>query len=130
MYVLNDIEFNKVSSLPAEKRFSYCIKRIVDSGIIWSLYDNGWALIADDLSEEEIIPIWSHSRFAEVCATGEWEGYKPRRISLKNFIRKWIPGMIKDKRVIAVFFVPDGTYVHISPEELFNRLEEELEQYE
>jgi hypothetical protein len=43
---MNDKEFEAVFSLPAQRRYAYLLKRVVDTERIWSLgTEEGWARI-------------------------------------------------------------------------------------
>lgn len=123
---MHDKEFASVLALPGDRRYSYFISKVADWGLVWSLAsDDGWALAADD-EGHELIPAWPHERFASACATNNWAGYEPRAIELSNWTEKWIPGMIRDRRLVAVFPTPTDKGVIVSPERLKDDLDEEL----
>jgi hypothetical protein len=127
----NEMEFENVLSLTAIKRYSYFIKKVVDFEVVWSLYeDDGWAMFLDNDGKHEVLPVWPHARYVEACAKEIWAGYKPREIDINTFLEKWIPGMIDDKRLVAVFPAPDNTCVNVMPERLRDDLESELSLYE
>lgn len=127
---LNDKEYQAVSGLPGSDRYSYTIKKIADQEEVWSLWaEGGWALASDD-EGRELIPIWPHSKFASASATGEWNGYEPRSIDLVSWTSKWVPGIARDQRKIAVFPTPDDKGVVVSPERFSEDLEAETSLYE
>ena len=68
----------------------------------WNIIKDGWVLMGD-ANQTEIVPVWSHPMFAEAFAVGEWLGYTPKKIHLEEWMTKWIPGMEKDHRMVAVF---------------------------
>ena len=115
------------ASPPARERYEYFIKKVADSQAVWSLWNDGWALMGDD--EGEAVPVWPHPRFAEAFATAAWEGHRPRKITLEDWLVKWIPGMEADHRKVAVFPVEGGTTTKASPGQLRTDLEEELVKY-
>jgi hypothetical protein len=88
---LKEEEFDSVRRLPARERYKYFIKKAADSQTVWSLWNNGWALLGDD--EGEAVPVWPHAKFAEAFALGEWDGYTARKspfmTGLTNGFRAW-----------------------------------------
>ncbi|MGZ4845209.1 MAG: DUF2750 domain-containing protein, partial [Candidatus Angelobacter sp.] len=63
-------------------------------------------------------------------AVGEWLGYKPKKIDLDEWLNKWIPGMEKDHRAVAVFPATESQTTTASPLKVKSDLEEELAKYE
>lgn len=123
---INEKEFTSVVHLAAPERYTHFIKRVADRQEVWSLYaDGGWALVGDD-NGNELVPVWPHEEYAVACAKDKWTGYRPQVIELRAWMKRWIPGMIKDKRNVAVFPTPSMQGVHVSPERLKNDLEAEL----
>lgn len=84
-----------ISSIERHQRF---IRRVVASGEVWVLQlpdDSGsWAtshgtfINEDDGTEVDvpIVPFWSDRAYAARCATGPWSVYRPRAITLDDFI--------------------------------------------
>ncbi len=129
-WVMDDEEFEVVLSLPAQRRYAYLLKRVVDWERIWSLgTEEGWALSSDD-EGHELVPVWPHERFAAACAEGYWRGYEPRAIDLSVWMERWIPGMQRDQRMVSAFPTPSGRSVRVSAERFENDLKEELTLYE
>ena len=126
---LNSIEFESVTKLAPEKRYEYFIKKVADWQEIWSLWNEGWVLMGDS-DEHETVPVWPHAIFAEASAVDDWLGYKPRRIGLADWMEKWIPGIERDRRMIAVFPTLEGQTTTVNPARLKHDLEEELARYE
>lgn len=81
-----------------------------------------------DANQTEVVPVWPHPTFAEAFAIGEWLGYTPKKIDLEEWMTKWIPGMEKDHRMIAVF--PAAESQTTTPAKLKRDLEKELAKYE
>jgi len=129
-WVMDDKEFEAVLSLPAQRRYAYLVKRVVDRERIWSLgTEEGWALSSDD-EGHELVPVWPHERFAATCAEGSWRGYEPRAIDLSVWMERWIPGMQRDQRMVSAFPTPSGESVRVSLASFENDLKEELTLYE
>ncbi|MBY0012066.1 DUF2750 domain-containing protein [Paenibacillus typhae] len=120
-------EFEAVIKLPANIRYEYFIKKVADSEEIWGLYDDGWAMTADD-SGILLIPFWPKKEFAQYCAYEEWSNYKAQSISLDEFISDWLPNMVKDQYKPSIFWNRDDSAV-LEIQVILNDLEQELEKY-
>jgi hypothetical protein len=117
-----------VLSLPGEKRFKYFVKTIADREEVWGLYQNGWALAANE-EGVEVFPLWPAQEYAEICAENEWGGYEPRSIDLNDFMEVLIPKLEADKVLPGVFYTPTSKGVIPSVDELRGAIEEELDNY-
>ncbi len=127
---VNDKELSAVLALPGNKRYDYFVKRVVDWEQIWSLKNShGWILAADEF-EHEVVPVWPHAKFAELCAIDIWAGTTAEKISLSDWLQKWIVGLIRDQRNIAVFPTPSNCGILISPQRLQEDMEAEMQNYE
>lgn len=126
---MNKAKLENVLKLSAEERYSYFIRKVADIEELWGLYDDGWALLADNYNNE-VIPFWPESDFAQICAIDKWTSYKPKSIDIKSFINAWLKGMKIDNKKVGVFYTPQGKGIIVDPEELKKDLEKELEQYE
>ncbi len=123
---LNDQEFENVMNLPGPRRYEYFVKRTADWEELWTLRgEDGFVLVGDD-EGSEYVPVWPHRRYAEACATDEWAGLQPEAIALHDWLEVWIPGMTRDSRSVAVFPLPKGQGVVVSPERLKEDLEGEI----
>ena len=126
---LRDQEYKAVLQLSPEDRYGYCLRHIADEERVWSLWQDGWALLGTD-DGTEVVPIWPHSRYAEACTVEDFSGYQARAISLQDWLDRWIPGMVRDRRLVAVFLTPDGQGPVVTPHEIESDLRAELAQYE
>lgn len=126
------IEAREVSALvqlSGGERYEYFVKKAADCQEVWSLGgDDGWVMAEAD--GQEAVPVWPHPAYAEMCATGSWQGHEPRPIPLSDWLEKWTPGLTRDGRGVAVFPLPEDRGVRVSPEYLENDLREELAKYE
>ena len=126
---ISDQEFESVLSLPGTKRYSYFVKKVADREEIWSLRNqDGWVLYADSVASD-VVPVWPNERFAQACAEGEWQDCQPAVIELSAWMERWIPGMARDKRKVAVFATPQDEGIVVDPDKLYADLSEECEQY-
>lgn len=127
---VDDKELRAILSLNAPKRYSYWIKKVTDQEEIWSLWaEGGWAL-ASDKEGREVVPVWSHPRFASVCTVGAWQGYEPRMINFSAWMERWLPGLVHGRRLVAVFPTPSSRGIVVSPMRLKEDLEKEASLYE
>ncbi len=120
-------EIKAVIKLPALKRYSYFIKKVVDFEQVWGLYNDGWAM-TEDSEGNQIIPFWPKSEYADLCIEENWKSYQPKKIDLDDFLGKWIPGMNRDGLKIAVFWYNNDSVI-VEPDRLLSDLEEELDNY-
>ena len=84
--------------------------------------------MADD-SGLEVVPLRPHEQFATACAADDGEE-QAASISLDDLLNKWLPGMLKDGRQVAVFSVPSGEGAIVSPSRLRADLLAKCEDYE
>jgi hypothetical protein len=125
---MNIKEFESVSNLSGAKRYEYFIKKVVNNEKLWGLYNDGWAMVADD-NENEMIPFWPQKEFAEACCLGDWSNYKAEEIDLYEFIDGWLVDMKKDGLLTAIFYTKDDKGVVVEPDMLLQNLNKELENY-
>lgn len=129
MKQIHDKEFTALLGMAASDRYATFLNRVVDWEEVWSLRNSdGWCLMADE-NGLEVIPVWPHERFATACASAQSQE-QAASISLQDWLQKWLPGMIRDGRHVAVFPVPDGKGTVVSPEQLRSDLLMECEQVE
>ncbi len=126
----NAKEVEAINFLEAAKRYEYLLKKVADQGEIWSLLkDGGWALAGDDQGRQ-LVPVWPHSRYAEICAEGVWADYEPKSIPIDVWLSRWVSGMERDDRQIAAFPTPTDKGIPVTPIRFKADLEEALSQYE
>lgn len=126
----NEKEIESVLRLDAPNRYLYCVKRIADWQRLYSLKSNaGWALAANDAGDE-LVPIWPHEAFASLCAGGPWQDYSPQVIGIDEWLVRWIPGIERDSRLIAVFPTAEKKGVAVNAADFVKHLRAELAKYE
>jgi hypothetical protein len=129
MKQIHDEEFAALTRMNAPDRYSVFLHRVADWEEVWSLRSaNGWCLMADE-SGVEMIPVWPHERFATACASSD-DQEQAASIPLEDWLDKWLVGMIKDGRQVAVFPVPGGKGTIVSPTQLRADLLAQCEEYE
>lgn len=75
---MNLKEFESMISQPANIRYEYFIKKVVDSEVVWGLYWDGWP-VTEDNNGNKSLPFWPKKEFAEYCAVDEWEIYSSEK---------------------------------------------------
>lgn len=127
---MNQKQFGNVIQLSPHDRYIHFISKVADWEELWSLRNSDGFVIFGDPLENECIPVWPHPDYANALIKDSWSDCYPERIDMYKFLEKWIPGMIEDKRMIAVFPTLDENGIIVNPERLNGDLLDELEQYQ
>lgn len=93
--------------LPAQRRYTYFLRRVVETGEVWGLDGEGWALALDD-SGADVLPLWPEPEFAALCANRLWEGFVPKRLGLDELLESVLPQLEAEGLSLGVFFTPEG----------------------
>ncbi|MBK6907477.1 MAG: DUF2750 domain-containing protein [Rhodocyclaceae bacterium] len=121
-YPLSQKELESVSRLSIEARLAHFVKRVADWEEVWSLRNSeGWVLTLAT-EGQEAAPFWPHPAYATACAQDIWVDCEPQAIDLAAFMEKWLPGLAKEKKVVAVFPAPSSSGALIHPESLLQAL--------
>jgi len=110
---------------PGPQRYAYFIKRVVDTGVVWSLYRNGWALASKE-DGTMVFPLWPDSEFAAICADYEWTGYAPQSFALAELLDELLPQLARDGVATGVFYTPGARDVMPTANLLRRDLQDEL----
>lgn len=110
---------------PGPQRYDYFIKRVVDTGVVWSLYRNGWALASKE-DGTMVFPLWPDSEFAAICADYEWTDYAPQSFGLAELLDELLPQLAQDGVVTGVFYTPGARDVMPTANLLRRDLQDEL----
>ncbi|OAS14700.1 DUF2750 domain-containing protein [Paenibacillus oryzisoli] len=124
---MNLKEFESVLNQPANIRYEYFVKKVVDSETVWGLYEDGWAVTKDD-NGNVLFPIWPKREFAEHCANNDWENYLGESMDLYEFIDDLLPRLKVDGLKPSIFFNNDDSAV-LDVDILIRDLKAELEKY-
>lgn len=127
---MHDREFVEVTGLPAAKRYEYFVKRAVDWECVWGLRsEKGWTL-ASGPEGRTAFPVWPHPRLACACSVNQWAASVASEIPLDEFLDRWLAGLARDDRDVAVFPTPQDEGIVVCPERLAADLRDECRQYE
>jgi hypothetical protein len=110
-----------VLRLPAVRRYSYFLQRVVESGEVWGLDGEGWALALDDAGRD-VLPLWPAPEFAAICARRLWSGFEPRPIQLQFLLDNVLPQLEEEGMPVGIFFTPEGQGHPVSARELIDAL--------
>jgi hypothetical protein len=120
-------QLKAVVTLPAPQRYEYFIKRVAQTGEVWGLYRNGWALATKD-DGTLVFALWPEREFALLCAEFEWEGYEPQAFALRELLDELLPQLQQDGLLPGIFRTPGSKGVMPSPGLLRVDLQDELGQ--
>lgn len=111
--------------LSGPQRYEYFIRRVAQTGTVWSLYRNGWALAKKE-DGSLVFPLWPDREFATICADYEWTGYEPQSFSLDELVDELLPQLEQDGIATGVFYTPGARDVMPSAGLLQRDLDDEL----
>lgn len=94
-----------VVMLPGPQRYAYFVEHAVESGVVWSLFRQGWALAKKD-DGTMVFPLWPAREFAALCADYEWTGYAPVSFALDELLDDLLPQLEGDGIATGVFYTP------------------------
>ena len=129
-YKLTIQEMQSLQSADSNIRFEYLVKRVADWEEIWTLKNAEGYVLFGDSNAGEAVPVWPFEEFANQFATDQWADCKPSAIGLQHFLDRWLPGMEKDVRAVAVFPVLKQQNCTVSAVEFQKAIEKALEDYE
>mgnify|MGYP002284679668 FL=1 len=123
-------KIENIFKLSAKERFSYFVRKLTDLEEVCGLSEGTeWALLWDNYNNK-LFPVWPEKDFAEICANGPWNSYIPKLIKLEDFISKLSIKLDSEEINYAVFLTTENKGIIISPKELCEVLEMEIEQEE
>lgn len=110
-----------VLRLPSARRYAYFLQRVTESGEVWGLEGEGWALALDDAGRD-VLPLWPEREFAALCATRLWSGFEPRPIRVQELVENVLPQLEEEGMPVGVFFTPQGQGHPVTARELIEAL--------
>lgn len=118
-----------ILKLDGPARYGHFVKHVVDCEEAWGLYDDGWAMGADD-DGNPTFQMWPAREYAALCATGEWSSYEPAEIPLEDLADELLPKLREDGVGLGIFRTPEGQSVMPSVDQLLEDLRTEMDRYE
>lgn len=114
-----------VFDLSAADRYPLFLTGAVVQSRVWTLKDAGGFVSFRDEEGRDCFPFWPAPESAEALANDDWSDCRAEPLTLTVFMERWLTGMARDGRLVAVFPAPDGSCVVMDPEALRQDLEEE-----
>jgi hypothetical protein len=99
-------ETSSVVTLPKQLRYEHFIRRVADTGRVWGLVRDGWAIGKTD-DGALVFPLWPTSELAQQCAVLEWEGYVPQEFDLQELFDELLPQIEADGILPGITYTPD-----------------------
>lgn len=96
---------------------------------MWGLHAEGWAL-ASTSEGERVFPLWPAREYAELCATGIWDRFRPEEIPLDTLFDILVPKLREARTLVGVFPTPQESAVTPTLEQLVTHLKDELSRIE
>ena len=129
-YKVNPKEFDSVIALSEFDRYQYFLNKVADWEEVWSIgKSEGWRMMSDN--EGTIcVPVWPAEEYAAACCSEEWSQDEPKVILLDDWMVKWLPGIKKDGRKIAVFPIPICKGTIVESDQLLADLQEILTEFD
>jgi hypothetical protein len=121
---IGEEEIGRLLALPAADRAVQFFQLLADWEEAWALRDaDGWVVS----KATDALPLWPHADLAAACAQGPWEGSAPESLPLGDLLEDLLPLLEEDGLRVAVFPSPDDPGLLLSPAEVRERIERELE---
>lgn len=95
-----------VLSLPKALRYDHFIRRVADTGRVWGLVRDGWAIGKTD-EGALVFPLWPSAELAAQCAVLEWTGYLPQEFGLQELFEDLLPQLEADGILPGITYTPD-----------------------
>ncbi|HDR6271298.1 TPA: DUF2750 domain-containing protein [Bacillus cereus] len=110
----------------AQKRFTTFIHTVLETETIWGLKNtSGWCVCeSNEYEDTDVMLFWSNKSYAQQCTIQEWANYSPTAIPLEQFLKNWLPGMIKDDLLVGVNWNTHLIGLELEPQLLLNFLNE------
>ncbi|MBK1701485.1 DUF2750 domain-containing protein [Thiococcus pfennigii] len=119
---LDDAERARVLALSADEQYRHFIERALADGEVWTLRGPGGFVAYRGEDGEPCFPFWPHPDYALALANDDWSDCRPEPLPLDRFMDRWLPGMARDGRQLAVFPTPAGQGLIADPQELLDDL--------
>ncbi|MDX1917189.1 MAG: DUF2750 domain-containing protein [Rickettsiaceae bacterium] len=127
MIMLKQQEIDSVLKLSGKQRYTYFIKKVTDTEVIWALYKDGWALVRND-ADKVFMPIWPYKEYAQLLCMGEWLEYQPAEIDLYEFIEEVSQELKKNNIAPCIFLTPNDFGVCLEMDILLSDIENKLDE--
>ena len=84
-YRISNEEFQALEKCNSETRYTYTVKRIIDTEVLWTIVDEEDHLVIQTDGNKKLLPVWSSKEYAQVfCVKGE-NNYKYSAFTWETF---------------------------------------------
>lgn len=119
-------EVAAVPTMTDEELLEYFLYRIFETDEVWGLKADGqWQ--ARQWQDKETLVVWPYKRYAEDAATGDWAQSIPIAESVETFTYQILNSSARANRMIEIMPRVSDVGCLISPQRLFNMLENMME---
>lgn len=124
---MTDSPENFTANMDCEERYDYFLSAVLEERDLWILInaDEHFLKIFAEDDGFEYIPLWPSAELAQAYANQD-SSLSPKKISLPEFMQKWVLGLSKDKLQVGVFPGTDGSIWLCEAKELEKDLKDEL----
>lgn len=122
-------EIKSVSLLEPQKRYNYFIKKVADSEIMYSLKDKEGRWATSEVEGKKLFSLWTAKEYAANCIIGEWDNYKPYKITLDEFQNQIIDYLEENDFLLNIFSIKSNSGFVVSLSEFVQDLTDELNKY-
>ena len=128
---MNRDDFEQVLKLGCAERYELCLAMIAEERDIWIAVDanNEFLIIESDEEDLETLPIWPSAQFAEKYCSPLDDKLVAKSISVPEFFRKWVPGLIADCLELSVFPTSADDVSIVDAEHFKSDLQEEMSSF-
>ncbi|MDQ0038088.1 hypothetical protein J2W30_005875 [Variovorax boronicumulans] len=127
---LHEQEIAAVLKTDGPTRYGHFVGQVADWEAVWGLRTpDGWVSGSDE-TNGPMFPVWPHEPYARMLAVDLWANATPTPIAVHDWIEKWLPGLARDRVMVAVFPTPEGKIVLVDPLQLRSDIEAELARIE
>jgi len=110
----------------SRENYKIFLEQVSETGTVWGICnESGWAACeSEDYKGSAVIPFWSDKLFAEAYIDFEWPRYKPKQISLEEFLENWLPGMGEDEVYVGINWCEQNNDLEMEPLVILDDLDE------
>lgn len=116
-------EYAAVPKMADEELLEYFLFRIAEADEVWGLKE-GPQWIRRKIDGRETLPVWPFKRYAADAAVGEWQNFTPVVESVEFFLYRILKKLAMSDVAIEIMPRESGVGCLISPQRLFNFLED------
>ena len=129
-YNMNEKQYEAVLALDSSDRYDHFISKVADWQQLWGVKSaEGW-LVPIAPEDFEYFPLWPHYEYAQKITDENFPGHTAAEISLEELLDHRLPLFEQEKVKLAVFPNKEWTFWCVDPQDLKERLLNEMAKYE